>query len=74
MEFTNVTGWYRDDDAFDPMARVRSFRVNGRKFTAHSLQGEPEQWPMVIREGGRTIGTALHWGDVERVVSRIKSL
>lgn len=60
----NASTWQRDDDAYDPEARVRQFTFDGRQFTAHSLRGGvANQWPMTVREAvsQRYVATVSNW-------------
>lgn len=56
--------WHKDPDAYDPQARVREFTLNGREFTAHSLQGPAaDHWSVTVREAGtcRYVATVSNW-------------
>jgi hypothetical protein len=64
LTLEHVSSWMRDPDAYDPSARMRWFEVNGQRYTAHSVHGDnPEQWPLVIRDGitGKYVATVSNW-------------
>lgn len=60
-----ITPWHRDPNAYDPAARMCSFRLYGRTFTAHSAHADdPDSWPITVREApsGRYVATVGSWG------------